>query len=252
MAVSIAETQLPPAATPKARLLSSLVRHVSAPASPRPSLSSAQLLASRLRRDRDKCRSLAHKQAHDLTAAHVDLKQQADRISELEEENARLQARHKEDTTVGRQLHFRFHDLVNKYDKLSDQFNQATHTIARIKKSDRSKDKVQQRNLRLKATLRRCMLQGTSATTQAATDTEATLREALAIARDRIEELESYGEAMLETLVKRNDSCDSERECDEEDDGQARVVEEMVLFRGVLEDGLSTEEKENWAALLNE
>ena len=287
MAVMFAEPPLPPTANPMSRLRKSLVRHVSAPLtldprqpsegslntnnllslpSPRTptsgskskhgllsELSLAQSLASRLRRDRDNWHSLAQKQEQDLIAAHDDLGQQAHSISEIEQENAKLRTRHEEDTTAGRQLYSRFQELINKHDKLVDQVNDAMRAITRLKNSDRSKGKVQQRNLRLKATLQRYTAQGTSATTQAAADTEATLREALAVANERVVELEAKGEALLDALEKRNDSSRiDDGEGMKEGDAEAGVLGAEVAFRGVLEDESFEEQKENWADLLNE
>lgn len=212
-----------------------------------------QSLAVRLRRDRDNWRSLALRQEQDLKAAHKDLENQVRSISEIEEENAKLRFRHEEDTTAGKQLYSRFQVLVSKHDKLVIQFNDAVRAVARIKKSDRTKDKVQQRNLRLKATLQRYTSQGTSATTQAAADTEATLREALALASERIEELEMRGEAMLDALERRNDSCGSD---DDEEmrgrDVEARLLEAEVAFRGVLGDESFKEQKKIWPELLDD
>ena len=212
-----------------------------------------QSLAVRLRRDRDNWRSLALRQEQDLKAAHKDLEDQVRSTSEIEEENAKLRFRHEEDTTAGKQLYSRFQVLVSKHDKLVDQFNDAVRTVARIKKSDRTKDKVQQRNLRLKATLQRYASQSTSATTQAAADTEATLREALALASERIEELETRGEAMLDALERRNDSCGSD---DDEEmrgrDVEARLLEAEVAFRGILGDESFKEQKEIWPELLDD
>jgi hypothetical protein len=112
---------------------------------------------------------------------------------------------------------------------------------------------VQQRNIRLKATLQRYTSQGTSATTQAAADTEATLREALALANDHIEELEITGEALLDALEKRNDSYGSDDgDGMKEGEAEAGVLGAEVAFRGVFEDELFKEQRENWADLLNE
>jgi chromosome segregation ATPase len=216
-------------------------------------LSWAQSLTARLRRDRDNWRSLALKQEQDLEAAHRDLEIQARSISEVEEENAKLRFRHEEDITAGRQLYSRFQVLISKHDKLVDQFNDAIRNVARLKKSDRTKDKVQQRNLRLKATLQRYTSQGTSATTQAAADTEATLREALALASERIEELETKGDALLDALERRNDSYGSDD--DEEmrgDDAKVGTLETGVAFRGVLDDESFKEQKVIWLDLLDD
>ncbi|RAR12723.1 hypothetical protein DDE83_003871 [Stemphylium lycopersici] len=289
MVASIAETSSTPTAHPKSKLLSTLVRHISAPVHPltvevrRPTetgtksshrhfapppktpqtpprsehsllgeLSLAQAHASCLRRDRDKWHSLALRQEQDLDAAFKDLEHQTQIISETEDENTKLKARHEEATTAGRQLYSRFDSLIAKHDKLVDEFNEATRTITRLKKSDRSKDKVQQRNLNLKATLRRYTVQGVSATTRAAADTESTLREALALATERIGELETKGEVLLDALEKRYDGSGSDD--DEMDSGEteAELLEAEVAFRGVLEEESIKEQKENWAELLNE
>ncbi|CAN9398846.1 unnamed protein product [Alternaria sp. RS040] len=210
-------------------------------------------LAALLRRDRDNWRTLALKQEQDLKAAHQDLEDQARSILKMEQELAKLRFRHEEDTIAGRQLYSRFHVLISKHDKLVDQFNDAMRTVARLKKSDRTKGKVQQRNLRLKATLQRYTSQGTSAATQAAADTESTLRGALALANERIEELETKGEAMLDALERRNDSCDSDDEEElERGDVEAGLLGAEVAFRGVLEDESFKEQKEIWLNLLND
>ncbi|KAI4691422.1 uncharacterized protein J4E84_003715 [Alternaria hordeiaustralica] len=277
-------------ANPKSRLFRSFTRHASAPTSPLtlefrlpsegtfttsyqhslPSpkspqttsrskqgllseLSWAQSLTARLRRDRDNWRSLALEQEQDLKAAHQDLEHQTCVISEIEQENANLRFRHEEDRTAGGQLYSRFQVLVSAHDKLVDQLNDAMRTIARLKKSDRTKDKVQQRNLSLKATLHRYTSQGTSATTQAAADTESTLREALALANERIEELETKGEAMLDALDKRNDSCGSDEEEEMGDRNvEADLLEAEVAFRGVIEDESIKEQKVLWLDLLDD
>ncbi|KAI4619522.1 uncharacterized protein J4E87_007412 [Alternaria ethzedia] len=215
-------------------------------------LSWAQSLTARLRRDRDNWRSLALEQEQDLKAAHQDLEHQTCVVSEIEQENANLRFRHEEDRTAGGQLYSRFQILVSAHDKLVDQLNDAMRTIARLKKSDRTKDKVQQRNLSLKATLHRYTSQGTSATTQAAADTESTLREALALANERIEELETKGGAMLDALEKRNDSCGSDEEEEMgQGDVEAGMLEAEVAFRGVIEDESFKEQKVLWLDLLD-
>jgi len=277
-------------ANPKSRLFRSFTRHASAPTSPLtlefhvpsegsfsanhqhalPStkspqttsrskqgllseLSWAQSFTARLRRDRDNWRSLALEQEQDLKAAHQDLEHQTSVISEIEQENANLRFRHEEDRTAGGQLYSRFQILVSAHDKLVDQLNDAMRTVARLKKSDRTKDKVQQRNLSLKATLHRYTSQGTSATTQAAADTESSLREALALANERTEELETKGEAMLDALEKRNDSCGSDEEEEMgERNVEADLLEAEVAFRGVIEDESFKEQKVLWLDLLED
>lgn len=261
----------------KSRLLRNLVRHASAPASPRLtndltnagealdinkicSISSTQVratasrspyglltepslarsLASRLRRDRDNWRSLYLVQ------------QQASTISRLKDECIKLRDRNVEDVSTGQTLCTRFQDLVIKYDNLVDQLHDALRTISRLKKSDRSKGKVQQRNLRLKAALQRCTSQATLPV-QADEDFVATLQEALSLANDRIIELETKGEALVVVLKKRNGSSASENE-EEMEEGvlEGGLVEAELVFRDVLEDESFKMQRENWASLLDE
>ena len=141
--------------------------------------------------------------------------------------------------------------MVTKHEKLVDQLNDSDRTIARLKRSDRAKGKVWQRNLRLKATLQRYTLQATSGPLQPDADTQASLMEALALVNERIEELESKGSALLDALEKRNDSSGSDED-EMEDNGGAKLTEAEVAFRGVIEDETFKEQKEYWAELLNE
>ena len=279
-------------ATPaKSRLLRTLVRHASAPASPRltpdafipsegglnitqlrllpsprsstaPSrsrqnllseISLAQSFASRLHRDRDNWRSLAQRQTSDVTAAENVIKEQACTIAELQEEKASLDRRLEDDHSKGKQLHSRFQDLITKHDKLVDQLNDALRTINRLKKSDRAKGKVQQRNLRLKAVLQRYTSRGGSSTSLSDAGIEATLIEALALASEHIEDLESKGEALLDALEERNAGSGSDGESEmKERDAAAELLEAEDAFRGVIEDEAFKEQKAGWGDLLNE
>jgi Sec-independent protein translocase protein TatA len=216
-------------------------------------LSYAQSLTARLHRDRDNWRSLAQKQERDFTFAHHNLSNQVHRTSNTEEQNTKLQFRHEEDTKAGRHLYARFQILVFTHDKLVDEFNDAMRTVARLKKSDRNKEKVQQRNFRLKAMLQRYTAQGTSAADKADADTEDTLREALALASERIEELEIKGEAVLDAVGRCKDGCgcaDGEGMCC--GDVEAGMWEARVAFRGVLDDEAVKERKVVWLDLLED
>ncbi|KAH7356176.1 hypothetical protein BKA66DRAFT_253734 [Pyrenochaeta sp. MPI-SDFR-AT-0127] len=245
----------------KPRLPTPLIRHASAPASPelnidftsagenhkikslhsfaspqrsstkpRPKhgllseLSLTQSLTSRLRHDRDSWRSLAERQKPDLAAAERVVQQQTSTICYLEDENVKLRNRNAEEFSMGQQIFTRFQELISKHDNLADQLNDALRTIIRLKKSDRSKEKVQQRNLRLKATLQRYTSQ-VPLPQQIHEDSIATLQEALALANERIGELEAKGEALLEVLERRHDNSGSgdEREMEE------KTVEEDLL-----------------------
>lgn len=150
--------------------------------------------------------------------------------------------------TVGRMLHSQFNDLIVRHDSLISQHNEARRSIVRLKKSDRSKGKVQQRNLRLKATLQRFGARGESESAEADANTQAALREALALANERVNELESKGEALLEVLERRDD----EDKGDSAELRTADLLEARLAFQGELEDETFREQRENWAELLDD
>jgi hypothetical protein len=101
--------------------------------------------------------------------------------------------------------------------------------------------------------LHQCASRATSSSAQGDTGVETALKEALAMAQERIEELESKSEALLEALDKHNDSCGSgEDEEMTEGDESANLIEAELAFRGVLEDKTFKEQKDNWEDLLNE
>lgn len=132
--------------------------------------------------------------------------------------------------------------LLTMFKSVTEQLNVAHRAILRLKKSDRAKGKVQQRNMALKAHMRAhvCGREG---------EREQTLMEALAMANERIGELEGAGQRLLDALEWGSD-------CEEEDDvevaeggerarGSTRLEAELV-FRGVLEDETYEEQKELW------
>ena len=73
------------------------------------------------------------------------------------------------------------------------------------------------------------------------------------MANERIEELETKGEVMLDALERRNDSCGSDDEGElERGDIEAGLLGAEVVFRSVLEDESFKEQKEIWLDLLND
>lgn len=205
-------------------------------------LSTAQSLASRLRIDRDRWRSAAQDQNRQLLLTDHDRKQQAHIIANLNKENADLRAGREGEVSASTKV---IQDITTQLNHLANQLTEALRTVARLRRSDRAKGKVQQRNLRLKATLQRHMSATTSTPDESA---KAALQEALAMAKERVEELESAGESLLEALDERSDSAGFE----EEQDGEAKAVEAEVVFRSALEDESSGEMKEQWDELLGE
>jgi chromosome segregation ATPase len=277
----------PPSLIPvrtKPRLARTFVRHVSAPVqpptetrptskenpvlgklspsppskipqvSPRPKnsllseLSLTQSLASRLRRDRDAWRSRTQEQEQQLESL-------AYLISVIERGNKQLKAQCDEADSAEAQLLFRLRDLTIKHDKLADDLREARHTITKIRRSDRTKDTVHQINLRLKAAVRLNATKNKSVTTRTAARTESALQEALALAVERIDELECRGEHLLDALERQDDSDDSDDSDDEGPDDReavAGLLEAQVAFRGALEDESFNEQRQNWKILLKE
>jgi hypothetical protein len=180
MTISIDNTTVTPVATPKARLLRGLVRHVSAPTrpqitlcrttsngeyrriskekpplSPRSSatslrskpdllseLSLAQSNVSRLRIDRDEWRTTAKIQERQLWANEWELEHQGYRVNTLEGQNVALQAEHEEVVSANNKLFARLRDAISSNDRLVGQLKDADRCIVRLKKSDRAKGKV--------------------------------------------------------------------------------------------------------------
>ncbi|KAJ4370430.1 hypothetical protein N0V83_004948 [Neocucurbitaria cava] len=273
------------APTAKSRLLKTLVRHVSAPASSLPSPAgfdpSEGNLSISQKRSRPPLRpfssstprseqgllselSLAqsytynwhvHSQKHitDNILAEDTVKSRARTISEQQGQIIDLHHSNEGDPLRYKQLYTRFQAQVTKHNKLVDQLNDALRTINRLKKSDRAKGKVQQRNLRLKATLQHYTSRDGSSTSHLNGNVENTVLEALALANERIEQLESKGESLLDLLEEGKDGGQrdaggdiSERNVSEE------ILVAKVAFREILEDETFREQKVNWAELLDE
>lgn len=278
MAVRIESTPIA-GPTRKARLLKGLVRHASAPARPqmkldrvasgegrrsyskqnsslstqlstanlRPSsqplneLAIAQAVVSRLRLERDEWRATAQLQERQLFANDRDFKRQEQAIPVLEDQNAALRTEHEKDVALNNQAFARLNESIIKHDKLVNDLADSTRAAERLKRSDRAKGKVVQRNLRLKATLQRYTSQ---ASLEPDANTKATLMEALALANERIQKLESEGQSLLEVLDERNDGLD--------DPDPAKLVEAKGAFQEVIEDEDFKAQKEHWEDLMQE
>ncbi|KAH6459196.1 hypothetical protein HBI57_095960 [Parastagonospora nodorum] len=286
MAVTIDSTPATLLPIPKTHLLKGLKRHASAPARPpmtvdlskiseehqkmskqrsaphtrsstsplRPKtnllneLAIAQSVASQLRVDRDEWRTTAQLQEQQIAYHEQELEHQRHAFALLEEQHAAVGAERKEIILANDNLFTLFREAVHKHDKLADDLNESKRATARLKKSDRAKGKVLQRNLRLKSTLQRIGMQASCSPAAPNANTEASLLEALAAAAERIDELESKGEALLEALETRDDSSENE----EEDDGNAKLLEAAVAIRGVLDEESFAEQKQHWEILLAE
>jgi hypothetical protein len=195
-------------------------------------LSMMQATVSRLRAERDEWRNTAECQQQDLVL-------QQGTIASLEEQIASLHTDLEQDEVERNKMYAYFH---KHYDHKLDE---AERTIARLRKSDRSKEKVAQRNLRLKTTLQRVFNKKAS--------NRRSLLEALALAKERIDDLEVKGDILLEALERQEDHSESgEEEGEEEGEHTITVVEAEVAFRGVLEDTTFREQSEGWNKFLDE
>ncbi|EAT88954.2 hypothetical protein SNOG_03749 [Parastagonospora nodorum SN15] len=247
MAVTIDSTPATLLPIPKTHLLKGLKRHASAPARP-PMTVDLSKITSQLRVDRDEWRTTAQLQEQQIAYHEQELEHQRHAFALLEEQHAAVGAERKEIILANDNLFTLFREAVNKHDKLADDLNESKRATARLKKSDRAKGKVLQRNLRLKSTLQRIGMQASCSPAAPNANTEASLLEALAAAAERIDELESKGEALLEALETRDDSSENE----EEDDGNAKLLEAAVAIRGVLDEESFAEQKQHWEILLAE
>lgn len=173
---------------------------------------------------------------------------QRDANALLEEQYAILHAEHQASVSVNNKMLGRLQTAVIGQEKLLDQVKDLEREMARLKKSDRAKGKVWQRNLRLKATLQQYVSRTDLSMSQFDTNRTASLQEALAIASERIEELESNGEALLDALEERDDS---EEDRDHEEKA-AKLLGSAITFRGVVEDETCSELKEHWRELVDD
>jgi hypothetical protein len=194
-------------------------------------LSMMQATVSRLRAERDEWRNTAECQQQDLAL-------QQGTIANLEEQIASLHTDLEQDEVERDKMYSYFH---KHYDHKLDE---AERTITRLIKSDRSKEKVAQRNLRLKTTLQRVF-------NKKATGRKALL-EALVLAKERIDDLEVKGDMLLEALERHDCSQSGEEEDEEEGEHTVTVVEAEVAFRGVLEDSTFREQSAGWNKFLDE
>lgn len=126
-------------------------------------------------------------------------------------------------------------------------------TLSLVRKSDRKKNEHERQNFKLKA-----LVNGHDCAkpSMEAVRTEMELREGLAGAKRRVEELEHVGRTLLDALERDSSSDTSSgedgEEDEEEEDGRGRpgVAEAQALFWRVVEDEESAGQKKKWEAIL--
>lgn len=208
-------------------------RHQTKPCAPSPADPENTVLAYHLDREYWRSRSLFQETRLNQLLRRYTISQRS--IAALTAQNAELQARldaalqakDEDDAIALENLH-----LLYQISELSTQ-------LAKLRRSDRAKEKVHQNNLRLKAAMsgHKCAQK-----TDGDIMREQTLLEALGASNERIEELEQVGERLL-------DAMDGS---DEEDNGGFGMgrVEAEVAFRGVLDDETFRNQKVLWEELL--
>lgn len=147
------------------------------------------------------------------------------RIAALKSKNKDLQGLFDESLATGKAF-------LAAYTATSEELEQKKISYRLLKKSDREKGKIDKQFVALKAVVGQHKCRGKE------TETEKALREALANANRRIEELEEAGNQLLDAFD--NSSDDEENEANNGQD--AKTVAELK-FRAVLEDDKYEEQK---------
>ncbi|KAL6708747.1 hypothetical protein ACN47E_002443 [Coniothyrium glycines] len=213
----------------------------------------ASSLTSRLRQDRDSWRTLAREREQDLHASQTEVLKQNDLITTLKNENASLDRHHPKGSQTINISDLHIQQLKTKHDELSNRLQHALRTIARLKKSDRTKDKIQQRNLRLKAALRRVCTRHMSSTPQPDHSIEAALREALALTDARLCDLESSGRALLATLdVRTAAHATNTLHNDDAAPRMPSISNARAAYKQTLLDDAFAQQRENWVEWLED
>ncbi|KAF2792651.1 hypothetical protein K505DRAFT_307284 [Melanomma pulvis-pyrius CBS 109.77] len=213
----------------------------------KPTIEAPSELAARLRLDRDHWRTRSLRQDSQLLAADLHIKAFQHNIFTLTTANTDLQNRLDKAMENYKMRNSDYHTMCDRNYQLIELIENCENRNTKLRKSDRMKEKVHQRNLRLKA-----QIQGHVCGNKG--DNEQTILEALAAANERIEELEKAGEKLLDALdwMGDSDGSDSSEEGEEENGELSRVglVEAEVAFRGILEDETFREHKALWEDLL--
>lgn len=230
-----------------------LLFETSSPSKSITNLSTAKTLIKYLRKDRNHWRTLALNEDKRLETSNRHLENHKTTILNLTSLNKDLEIHLEETKSTEKDLRAGLQNAATMYNKLVREVNEKIRIITRLKKSDRAKEKVQQRNLALKAALRSVYSYQSS---KLQNNVEDALLEALAAATDRITELENAGEKLLDALDRAKDeshkSDDSGCGDIDEDlgDREVSLIEAEICFRNVLEDEGFAETKELWGDLL--
>ena len=158
-------------------------------------------------------------------------------IAGLESKNANLETALRDVVISGK-------NVLATFNATNEQLDEANRRAKLLKKSNREKGNVEQRNLALKAYMRSHQCRGTE------NSKEQTLLEALALAKQRIQDLEVAGTKLLDALDCSSD--DEEGKSDSDENDRCGLAEAELVFRGVIEDEMYEEQKLLWEELLDE
>ncbi|KAH8726229.1 hypothetical protein GQ44DRAFT_614039 [Phaeosphaeriaceae sp. PMI808] len=208
-----------------------------------------QSAVSRLHLERDEWRSLAHSQQQQLISSNSKSADQAIEIARLEDKIVILRIERGQAISNNKILAEDLQATISDSHKLVDRISDLDRTIAQLRRSGRTKVSMAKRNLTLKAALLLVKSQATSAPEQSETNTNFSLMEALVLATQRVHELETKGEALLEALDDYRNRYDGEMDGD---DADSRLYVAETIFQMEVDDDMAKEQKEHWRKLLDE
>ncbi|KAH7132189.1 hypothetical protein B0J11DRAFT_503365 [Dendryphion nanum] len=210
-----------------------------------------QKLPTRVRCDQTTWRMRFMEQAHALQSKSTQLGKARLIITKLTSTIVGLRARVDDSATSADRITAIYHELSRRQRILIETLEISRLRIARLKKSDRAKDKVQQRNMVLKMLLNNARQQ-----VKENDDSEAhTLKEALAAAMGRIRDLEDAGKELSDALTRQDEgsnASDDEDESTKSRDLGFNVAVAEVQFKEILEDDHFEELKTLWGDILRE
>lgn len=180
-----------------------------------------------------------------MNALSFSAKKDSRRLAHYRSKITQLETQLADAFTTGKKLLARFKRVEAENETLKADCFDARRVSARLKKSDRAKGKTQQRLLSLKAHM------GAHACGSDESGREDALLEALAVACQRVEELEEAGDKLLDAL----DGKDGRKSDVGNADGDAseyEFLEARCRFAGVLDGEAYREQKALWAELLED
>ncbi|USP79829.1 hypothetical protein yc1106_07103 [Curvularia clavata] len=147
-------------------------------------------------------------------------------VSKIEEGNAEFRAQYEEAISTQAQLSAQLEALTIEHKKAVQDLSEVKRRNALLKKDNRAREQVRAHNVRLKVTLQRHL--------RTTTKTIPGLQNALKVAMERIEALESRGMDLLHALERQNMCLESNDKDKAKDKTKTRVTKAKLAFRDTL------------------